>query len=277
MGVLLGAIAQISIGKILIAIIVPGVLMAVLYATYIILRSWLQPSIAPSYDVPPTSIVDKLIGTVRYILPLGLIVFLVTGVIFLGVATPTEAAATGAFGTFILVAAYGRLSWKMVKESITGTLEITVMIFMILAAAVAFSQILAFTGASRGMVQFVVDLPLSPILIFIVMQAVVLVLGMFMSPAAIMLVTIPIYIPIILTLGFDPIWFAVIYLLNIEMGITSPPFGLGLFVMKGVAPPDTTMGDCYRAALPFLGCDLIAMALMIAFPVIVLGLPDLMR
>ena len=101
-------------------------------------------------------------------------------------------------------------------------------------------------------------------------------LGMFMSVVAIIMITIPIFIPVVLTLGFDPVWFAVIYLLNIEMATTSPPFGLGLFVMKSVAPPDTTMGDIYRAALPFLGCDAIAMALIIAFPAIALWLPGMM-
>jgi len=277
LAVLCGAIGEISIGRILIAIIIPGLLMAILYAAYIIIRCWLQPSIAPAYDVIPTPLSEKLLATVKYILPLGFIVFLVIGVIFIGVATPSEAAATGAIGTCILAFVYGRLNLEIVKKATTSTLSITGMLFLIIAGARAFSQILSYSGASQGLSELATGLPVSPIVIVIAMQVIILFLGGFMDVVAIMMITLPIFVPVILTLGFDPVWFAVIFLLNIEMAGTSPPFGLGLFVMKGVAPPDTTMGDIYRAALPFLGCDLIAMALIIAFPELTLWLPGLMR
>jgi len=276
LAVLLGAIGEISVGKILIAIVVPGLVMAILYATYIIGRCYLQPSVAPAYELTRVSILGKLVATVRYILPLGAIIFLVIGVIFLGVATPTEAAALGTIGAFILAAAYRSLNWKVVRESVIDTVEITVVIFMIIAGARAFSQILAFSGASRGLVEFTVGLPLAPVFIVVAMQVVLLFLGMFMSVVAMMLITLPIFVPIVCGLGFDEVWFAVIFLLNIEMAMTSPPFGMSLFVMKSAAPPDTTLEDCYRAALPFLFCDLIVMALIIAFPAIVLWLPGLM-
>ena len=276
LAVLLGAIGEISVGKILIAIIIPGLLMAVLYATYIIGRSLLQPHLAPPYAVPPIPILDRLIATVRYILPLGFIVFLVTGIIFLGVATPSEAAATGALGTFILAAAYKRLNWQMLKKTLGATLEVTVMILLIIVGAKAFSQILAFSGATGGLSELATGLPLSPVLIIIAMQIVILFLGMFMSVVAIMMITLPIFVPVVLTLGFNPVWFAVIFLLNIEMATTTPPFGLSLFVMKSVAPADTTMGDIFRAALPFLYCDAIAMVLLFAFPAVALWLPSIM-
>jgi tripartite ATP-independent transporter DctM subunit len=220
---------------------------------------------------------EKIVASVQYVLPLGFIILLVVGVIFFGIATPSEAAATGAIGTFILAAFYRRLSWEVLKKAGWGTLHITVMLFMIITGAVAFSQILAYTGASRGLVEFVVALPLAPIFIIVAIQIVLLFLGMFMGVVAIMMITLPIFVPVITSLGFDPVWFAVIFILNMEMATTSPPFGLSLFVMKGVAPPDTTIGDCYRAALPFLGCDLIVMILLIAFPSIVLWLPGLMH
>ena len=277
LAVLCGAIGEISIGRILIAIIIPGLLMAILYAAYIIIRCWLQPSIAPAYDVIPTPLSEKLLATVKYILPLGFIVFLVIGVIFIGVATPSEAAATGAIGTCILAFVYRRLNLEIVKKATTSTLSITGMLFLIIAGARAFSQILSYSGASQGLSELATGLPVSPIVIVIAMQVIILFLGGFMDVVAIMMITLPIFVPVILTLGFDPVWFAVIFLLNIEMAGTSPPFGLGLFVMKGVAPPDTTMGDIYRAALPFLGCDLIAMALIMAFPELALWLPRLMH
>ncbi|MBW2609305.1 MAG: TRAP transporter large permease subunit [Deltaproteobacteria bacterium] len=276
LAVLLGAIGEISIGKLLVAIIIPGIVMAFLYAGYIIIRCWIQPSIAPPYYVPPTPMSDKIISLVKYVLPLSIIIFLVVGVIFVGIATPTEAAATGCFGTFALAAAYGTLKWDMVKKSIKNAFRITVMMLMIIATATCFSQIMAFTGASEGLVRFTTGLPLSPIMIIITIQLVLIFLGMFLGVVPIMMITVPIFMPIIYELGFDPIWFAVIYLLNMEMGTTSPPFGLSLFVMKSVSPPDTTMATIYRAALPFLYCDVIAIAVIIAFPSVALWLPELM-
>jgi len=277
LAVLLGAIGEISVGRILIAIIIPGLLMAVLYATYIIMRCWLQPSIAPPYEMMPTPLSEKLVSAVYYVLPLGFIVFLVVGLIFLGMATPSEAAATGALGTFILAAFYRKLNWGLVKESIMSTLQVTVMLFMIIAGATAFSQIVAYSGASRALVDFAMGLPLPPVLIVATMLVVSLFLGMFINLAAILMLTLPLFVPVIIALGFDTVWFAVIFLLSLEMGATSPPFGLALFVMKGVAPPGTTMGDCYRGALPFLGCDLVVLILLLFFPTISMWLPMLMR
>jgi len=277
LAVLLGAIGRISVGKILIAIIIPGLLMAGLYTTYIVGRCRLQPSIAPAYDVTVPPLSERLLAILKYVLPLGLILFLVIGVMFVGVATPSEAAALGSIGVFFLAFVYRRLNWELVKKSFAGTVRITVMIFIIISAALAFAQILAFSGASRGLIELALGLPLPPILIIVVMMVVLLILGTFMDVVAMMLVTIPLYMPVIHALGFDPVWFAVIMLLNLEMADVSPPFGLGLFVMKGVAPADTTMGDIYRSVLPFLGCDLIAMILIIAFPTLALWLPGLMR
>jgi len=277
LAVFFGAIGLISIGKILMGIIIPGLMLGVLLAGYIIIRCKLQPSIAPPYEVPPTSISEKLIATVRYVLPVGLVIFLVIGVIFLGVATPSESAASGVLGIFILAALYRRLNWEMVKKSFSGTIEIVVMVFMIIAAAKAFGQNLAFTGATKGLAEFTVGLPLAPIIIFIAIQVIVVIMGMFMEPASIIMITLPVFMPVVYTLGFDPVWFAVVTLLNIQLGMLSPPFGMSLFVMKGVAPPDTTMGDIYRAALPFFALNLVGMALIIAFPAMALWLPGLMR
>ncbi|OGP66258.1 MAG: C4-dicarboxylate ABC transporter permease, partial [Deltaproteobacteria bacterium RBG_13_47_9] len=276
LAVLLGAIGEISIGRILIAIIIPGLLMAILYAAYIIIRCWLQPSIAPVYEMAPIPLSEKLRATVWYILPLGLIIFLVVGVIFLGIATPSEAAATGTIGTMILIFFYGRLTWEVIKKSIGSALAVVGMVLLIIAGATAFSQILAYSGATQGLGKLATELPVAPIMIIIAMQVIILFLGCLMDVVAIMMITLPIFVPVVLHLGFNPVWFAVIFLLNIEMAGTTPPFGMGLMVMKGVAPPGTTMGDIYRAALPFLGCDFIVMVLIIAFPFLALWLPGLM-
>jgi len=276
LAVLCGAIGEISVGKILMAIIMPGLLMAVIYAAYIITRCWLQSSIAPTYEVTPTPLSEKLRDTVQYVLPQGIIVFLVIGVIFLGIATPSEAAATGAIGTVVLALCYRRLNREIIKKVITSTLSIAGMLLLIIGGATAFSQILAFSGASAGLSAVATGLPLAPIFIIIAMQVVILILGAFMDVVSIMMITLPIFVPVVSSLGFNTVWFAVIFLINIEMAGISPPFGLSLFVMKGVASQDTTMGDIYRAAFPFLGLSLIAMALTIGFPILALWLPGRM-
>ncbi len=277
LAILLAAIAEISIGKLLMAIIMPGLLMAAFYATYIIFRCKLQPYIAPAYEIASISLSQKLIATARCILPVGIVLFAVTGVIFLGIATPSEAAATGTLGSLILAALYGKLNWTMFKKATMGTISITVMIFMIMVGAKIFSQILVFSGATIGLVEFATGLPVAPIVLIIVMQIVIMIMGMFLSVSAIIMICAPVFMPIVLTMGFNPVWFGTIFLLNIEMAMTTPPYGTSLFVMKSVAPPDTTMGDVVRAALPFIYCDAVAIALIIAFPGIALWLPGLMR
>jgi len=276
LAVLLASLARISVGKLLISGIIPGLILAFFYAAYIIIRCWLQPSIAPSYKVMPTPLAKKMVSTVYHVLPLGLLIFLVIGVIFAGIATPSEAAALGALGSLFLAAVYRGLNWEVLKKSVLGAIRITVMMFMIMTGATAFSQILGFSGASRGLLGAVAGLPVAPILLVISMQVIVLFMGCFMEQASMLMLVLPIYMPVIHLLGYDPVWFGILLLINMEVGMTSPPFGLSLFVMKGVAPPDTTMGDIYRAILPFIGFHLVVMALITAFPIIALWLPSMM-
>lgn len=273
--IFIGALSDVSIGGLLMAIIVPGLLLAALFAAYVIVRCRLQPSLAPAYDVSGIPLSRKLINTVRYILPLGFIIFLVIGCMLLGVATPTESAASGALGTFILAAAYRRLNWKVVKESLVSTAEITIMIFLILAGATAFSQILASSGASQGFIGNTMQLPVAPVGIVLCMILINLLLGCFISTGAVIMICIPIFMPIILALGFNPIWFNVIFLLAAETGGLTPPFGLLLFAMQKVA--HVTFGDCVKAATPFVILDIIAILLIVAFPPIALWLPGQMR
>ena len=266
LAVILAAIAKLSIGRILIGALIPGLIMAALYLSYILIRCRLQPDLTPAYEVVHTPVWEKVRGVVLHLLPLSLIVFLVTGVIVIGIATPTEAAALGCLGSFILAAAHGALTWDIVVKAVGGTVYISVMMLAILMGAMGFSQILAFSGASRGLLEFVGNLPVEPLLLIIFMQLVVLVLGTFMEQVSIMMITLPLYVPIVKLLGYDPIWFAVLMLINLEMALTTPPFGMLLFVMKGVAPPDTRMRQIYLAGLPFLICDAIAMAIIIIYP-----------
>lgn len=269
LAVILGVVARLSIAEILIAIILPGLLMAVIYAAYIWGRCWWQPHLAPSFDVPPTPMREKVTSTAINIVPLSIVVFAVVGVIFLGIATPTEAAATGAVATLLLAALRRRLTGKVFTTSLFGAANISAMVLLIVSGAVGFTQLLAFTGATFGMVDFVMALDVSSEWLILAMIASVIVLGMFMGPLPIMLITLPIYVPVVIQLGHDPIWFAVLFLIAIETGATSPPLGAALFVMKAVAPKGTTMSDIYRAATPFVICDLLAIGLVFLFPQIV--------
>lgn len=277
LGVILAAVGRFSVGDFLVAILFPGLLMALCYGLYIIVRCKLQPELAPLYDVKEISLKEKLSLTVRYVLPLGSIVFLVVGLIFLGVATPSESAALGAAGCFVLASLYRGLKWEVVKTSLEHTLSITVTVLMIFCASGAFSQILGFTGATYGLVDFAASLPLTPYYVLFGMLIVLLIMGTFLEAMPIIMITLPIYLPIIKTLGFDPIWFGTMMLLTIEMGLTTPPFGLILFVVKGLAPKEVTMMDVYKAGIPFLACDLVVLVVLLAFPPVALWLPSLMH
>ncbi len=269
LAVLLGVVAELSIGKILIAIILPGIIMAVLYAIYIIGRCTVDPKVAPSFAVDPVPWSEKWRVAGQHILPVGFIIFMVVGVIFVGLATPSESAASGALATFLLAVFQRRMSWIVFKKAIVGSLEISVMLLLIISGALAFTQMLAFTGATEGLVNLVLSINVSPLALIGLMIITVIVLGMLMSPVPIMLVTLPVFVPVVEKLGFDAIWFAVLYLIAIETGSTSPPFGAGLFVMKGVAPKGTTMNEIYRAAIPFLVCDALAILIVLFIPDIV--------
>ncbi|MFH1651043.1 MAG: TRAP transporter large permease subunit [Chloroflexota bacterium] len=277
LAVLLGSVAAIPIGPLLISGFIPGLLLATFYASYIILRSWLQPSIAPPYIAPSHSFMEKVTYTAKYLLPFAIIIFLVMGLILLGVATPTESAAMGTLGSFILAIAYRRLTWDVIKKSVFGGLQVTVMMFMIFTGSRGFSQILAFSGASRGIVDFATSLPLTPIMLLIVMQLILVVLGCLMDPVSMLMISMPIYMPIVQLLGFDLVWFGLLVLINLELAGKTPPFGFLLFLMKGISPPDTTMGDIYRSVTPFVLMELVTMGLIMAFPSLGLWLPSLMR
>ena len=273
LAVLLAAIGEISVGKILLAIIGPGLLLAALYAAYIIIKCAANPSLAPFYEAPKVSLKEKL-GNVAYnILPVAAIIFSVIGFMVLGVATPEEAAASGALATFFVALIQRRITKLVIKKTILGTLKVTGMIFLIIAGARGFSQILAYVGATQAMAEFVLKLPVHPIVIMGIMQVVILILGCFMDSAAIILLTMPIFVPAIISLGFDPVWFGAIAVLNIEIGLITPPFGVALYTMKAVAPPKYTMGDIISSAAPFIFLQIAAIGICMMFPSIVMWLP----
>jgi tripartite ATP-independent transporter DctM subunit len=264
--VVFASLAAIDVGQLLIAGILPGFIMTALYLVYVMGWCRLRPQDAPLYEVQGFPLREKLRVTFLYLLPLGFIVFMVIGLIFLGVATPTEAAATGTLGSFILTILYRRLSWEVARRAVLGTLKVTVMIFMIIIVSSTYGEILAFTGAASGVTGFMTGLRVPPVLILTGMLLVVLALGCFMETVAIMMITIPIYMPVIKAFGYDLIWFGVLMLIALETGLITPPFGVTLFVMKGVAPRDVSMADIWRAATPFVIIDILCMFIVLMMP-----------
>lgn len=277
LGVLLASLGKISVGHFLIAIIFPGLLMLLLFFIYIILKVKRNPELTPLYNVEAVPLVEKIKDTFTYILPLGLIILLVIGSIFMGIASPTEAAAMGAFGSLILAVVYKELTFKVLIKSLSSTLRLTGMILLIVAGSVAFSQVLSFTKIARNLVNLVGSWDMATTLIIIFMLLIVVFLGMFMESLSIMMVSVPIFFPLVEVLEVDLMWFAVLLLIAIEVGQISPPFGLGLFVMQGVAPEGTTMLDIYKASIPFVLILFLLMAIIILVPPIATWLPDIME
>jgi tripartite ATP-independent transporter DctM subunit len=274
--VVLASLANIDVGQLLMAGIVPGLIMSGLYLVYVLFWCHIFPNEAPMYDVPHTPLKEKVVAAIQYLLPLGLIVFMVIGFIFLGVATPTEAAATGTLGSFILAFVYRCLNLEILKKSVMGTVKVTAMIFMIIIVSNTYGEILAFTGAASGMTNFITNLDIPPIMIVIAMMIVVLILGSFMETVAIMMITIPIFMPVINAFGYNPIWFGVVMLIALETGLITPPFGVTLYVMKGVAPREITMSDIWRAVTPYVIIDILCIALVLLVPFLATVVPGLM-
>jgi len=275
LAVLLATLAQIDVAALLIAGVIPGLILAGLYIATIWLQTKIDPDAAPAYDVEPMSFPAKFGLLLREVVPMVSVIVIIIALMIQGFVTPSEAAAFGALGVLILAAIFRCLTWEAMKKSVIGALKVTLMAYLIVFGSATFSQLLAFSGASRGLVNWATSFDLAPLAMLIVMFGVLLLLGMFMEQISIMLLTVPIFFPLAQTLGFDPIWFALIMLLSLEISFTTPPFGLLLFVMKGVAPAGTTMREIYSSAFPFIFCSLFLVALLIVFPQLALWLPSL--
>jgi tripartite ATP-independent transporter DctM subunit len=276
LGVLLASVAGIDVGRLLVAGIIPGIVLAVLYSALILIQVIADPDGAPAYPLAPSSLTQKLMGVLVNVGPMSIVVFMVIGLIILGIATPTEAAAFGVSGVFLLAVAFRLLTWKVVTVSVESSIRVAGMVLFIIMNSTVFSQLLAYSGATAGMLNWATSLQVSSLALLVSMFVVLLLLGMFMDPVSMMLIAVPIFFPLINLLHVDPIWFGVVFLMALEMSQTTPPFGLLLYIMLGVAPPGTTLLQVASAAFPFLICDAILVALLFAFPKLALFLPSLM-
>ena len=274
LGVLLGALAKVSIAKLLLAGLLPGLVLAAIYFAYFTLRAKLQPELAPPYLAPPLTLAQRF-RSLAVVLPLFSLIIVVTGFIFLGIATPSESAAMGVVATIVLAACYRRLSWEAMRTALMSTASTTSMMLLVIVGSSGFSQILAATGSTSGLVDAVVALGLSPTTMVIAMMLMVFVLGCFIDTISIMMVSIPVFMPLVQTLGLDPIWFSILILVQLELAGITPPFGVLLFVMKGVQPQLGIM-QIYRAAMPIVAIQLVLIAILMVFPAIITILPSMM-
>lgn len=275
LAVLLGSIGHIDVGGLLIGGVVPGIILAGFYLITIFIRVRLDRDAAPSYAVENASKREALMLVARDILPMGIVIIAVIGAILAGVATPTEASALGVCAVFFLILVYRKFSWDSMRKAINGTANISAMTLLIIIGSSTFSQLLAFSGVTSGLLDWALGVNIGAMTTFAIMFLVILVLGAFMDQVSIMLITLPVFMPIVHSLGFDPVWFGITMLIGLEIGLISPPFGMSLFVMKGVAPPDTTYGEIVKAGLPFILCALLVVGLLTLFPALVTWLPSM--
>ena len=274
--ILYGVMATVSVGKLFAGGLLPGLLLSTLFIIYILIRSRLNPEMGPALPpeerVPLRAVLSQLRAVV---LPV-LLIIAVLGSIFSGIATPTEAAAVGAFGAIMATGIHRKLSWRLVQECSTETLRLTCMVIWIAVCAIWLSSVYTATGGPEFVNQVVQSLEVNRWLIIIGMQAILFGLGMMMDPAGIIFITVPIFIPIITMLGFDPVWFGILFVMNMEMAYLTPPFGFNLFYMKAIAPKGITMVDIYRSVIPFVLLQLIGLIVVMIFPKIATLLPSLL-
>lgn len=277
LAVLLGSLAGISIAGLLIGGIVPGLILSVLFVGYIVLRAYLDPSLAPEemLEAGPGGL-PRWTPFLVHVMPLVLIFGMVVGAMTAGWATPTEAAALGAAGTIVAAMLYRSLTWDALMKALIGTVAVSGTILFIIIGATAFSQVLSFSGATNGIVGLVSAQGLSAAVLILGMMAILLFLGCFVDQVSMMLITLPFFMPLIQKLGVDPVWFGVLFLICMQLGLLTPPFGLLLFTMKSVAPPGIAMNDVFRAAMPYVWFGLTVLLLVFLVPPLATFLPRLL-
>lgn len=269
-----GMLTRTSIGRLFAGGVIPGLILSILYMSYIGIRCYFQPQLGPALPKEErVSLVEKIKLSRGLVLPILLIVS-VLGSIFGGIASPTESAAVGALGAVICAAIHRRLSWTMLKEAAIRTASITGMIMWILFGAFCFASVFISAGGPTVVKEFIFGLDVPPILVIFIMQVSYMILGCFMDEITILFLTIPIYMPILVSFGYDPVWFGVLFIVNMQMAYLTPPFGLTLFYMRGIAPPGVTLMDIYRSVIPFVGIQLIVLILVLLFQPLSLWLPD---
>ena len=275
LAVLLGSLSGISIPRLLMGGFVPGMILKAAFIAYIVVRVKLNPSLAPTTQLAAYQGWEKLKPLVKYVIPILSIFLVVVASMSFGFGTPTKLAAVGALATVVLALAYRALTRENLLTALRGTMAISGMILFIIVGATTFSQILSFSGASNGIVSLIVGHGLTKNVIIADMMLILIFLGIFVDQVSMMLITLPIFMPVVQKLGIDLVWFGVMYLICMQLGLMLPPHGLLLMTMKGVAPPQIRMSHIFRAVVPYIMLSLVLLALVFFLPVVAVWLPNL--
>lgn len=270
--------ATISVGKLFAGAVFPGVILSGLYLVYIFIRCLLNPSLGPAIskeELAGVTYTQIFVMVMKSLVPPMVLVLGVLGSIFAGIATPTEASGVGAFLAFLMVVAYGKFSWQVLKNAAISTVKINTMVIFLLCGATCFTGVFLGIGGGEVVTRFVLGLGLGKWGVFWVMMAIVFILGMFIDWIGIVLICFPLFLPIAKELGFNPVWFVVMIAVNLQASFLTPPFGYALFYIKGVAPKDVTLMDIYRGIVPFVLLMIVGLILCAVFPEAVLWLPSL--
>ncbi len=271
--ILYGLFSGESIGALFASGILPGILLGLLFIGYILIRCYFQKDLGPALPKEKRATWKEKFESLRAVILPMVLIALVLGSIFKGVATPTEAAALGAIGALICAAVSRGLTWKVVKESSYATLRLSSMIVWIIIGGTAFTSLYTAIGAVDFIQGVIATLPVSRYIILIGMQLVLFVLGMLLDPGGIIMICTPVFVPVIKSLGFDPVWFGLLFIVNMEMAYLTPPFGFNLFYMKAIVPPNITMGDIMRSIIPFVGLQALCLIIVILIPELATWLP----
>lgn len=276
--VILGPVADVSVGDLFVGMLIPGLILAGLYIVYIMIRCTIRPLDGPRLppDENDPSIGRKLWITATALIPPLILIFSVLGTIMLGLATPTEAAAMGAIGTLVLTIVYGNFRVSIVNEAFLKTIRITAMILMILLGGTMFSGVFVASGGLSAVQNLIDSSNLPPWGVLVLLLALAFVAGFVLDLISIILIIIPIAMPIMLSLGFNDVWFCILFLIVIQTSYLTPPMAPAIFYLRGISPPEIKLGDMYRGVLPFIGLEIIALGLVMAFPALALWLPDVL-
>jgi tripartite ATP-independent transporter DctM subunit len=274
--VLYGMIARQPVGQLWLAGVFPGLLLAGLFILYIAIRCWLQPQLGPVLPREERDVgwAERLRLLRAGIMPL-LIFFSMTGLFIMGITSLVESSAVGATAATLAALAKGRLTQAVIEETIRKTLGVSCMFLWIILAALCFGAVFDGLGAGRALQSLFVDqLAMGPWEILIMMQVSYLLMGMFLDDTAMLVIVAPLYVPLVIALGFDPVWYGVLYTITCQIAYMTPPFGYNLFLMRAMAPPEVTLADIYRSIVPFVMVMVTGLGLVMAFPEIALWLPD---
>lgn len=275
--ILYALLARESVGKLFAGGLMPGLLLSLLFVIYIIVICLVKPSWAPAIEnEEKLSLVKRLLYLKAAFWPV-LLIALVLGTIYAGICTPTEASGIGALGSVIAVITNRRFNWATFFDASVTTLKITSMVMWIVIGSGCFSAIYNAAGSQELVTNVLANLPGGRWAVFIVLQAIYFILGTFLDPTGIVMLCTPVFVPVIIKLGFDPIWFGITFIINMEMAYLTPPFGFNLFYLRSIAPEGITMVHIYKSVLPFIALQMLCLVLVSIFPQIILWLPNMMK